>query len=105
MKKIPMRMCVVTREWYPKMELLRIVKKSDGIVVDKTGESNACEAMSISSTSLSKDQFVSKLESYYGNSSASYTTLFILSLTLDKISTASVSSTGNFLPLLFKIVK
>lgn len=46
------------------------------IVVDKTGESNACEAMSISSTSLSKDQFVSKLESYYGNSSASYTTLF-----------------------------
>ena len=46
------------------------------IIVDKTGESNACEAMSISSTSLSKDQFVSKLESYYGNSSASYTTLF-----------------------------
>lgn len=46
------------------------------IIVDKTGESNACEAMSISSTSLSKEQFVSKLESYYGNSSASYTTLF-----------------------------
>ena len=31
MKKIPMRMCVVTRERYPKMELLRIVKTSDGI--------------------------------------------------------------------------
>lgn len=40
MKKIPMRMCVVTRERYPKMELLRIVKTSDGIVVDKTGKVN-----------------------------------------------------------------
>lgn len=40
MKKIPMRMCVVTKERYPKMELLRIVKTSDGIVVDKTGKIN-----------------------------------------------------------------
>lgn len=40
MKKIPMRMCIVTKERYPKMELLRIVKTSDGIVVDKTGKVN-----------------------------------------------------------------
>lgn len=32
-------------------------------------ESNACEAMSISSTSLSKSDFISKVESYYANKS------------------------------------
>lgn len=40
MKKIPMRMCIVTRERFPKMELLRIVKTDDGIIVDKTGKVN-----------------------------------------------------------------
>ena len=40
MKKIPMRMCIVTRERFPKMELLRIVKTEDGIIVDKTGKVN-----------------------------------------------------------------
>ena len=40
MKKIPMRMCIVTRERFPKMELLRIVKTDDGVIVDKTGKVN-----------------------------------------------------------------
>ena len=40
MKKIPMRMCVVTREKLPKKELLRIVKTDDGIVADETGKIN-----------------------------------------------------------------
>ena len=40
MKKIPMRMCIVTRERFPKMELLRIVKTETGIIVDKTGKVN-----------------------------------------------------------------
>lgn len=40
MKKIPMRMCIVTRERFPKMELLRIVKTENGIIVDETGKVN-----------------------------------------------------------------
>lgn len=41
MKKIPMRMCVVTRERYPKQELIRIVVNKEGIVnVDETGKMN-----------------------------------------------------------------
>ena len=41
MKKIPMRMCVVTRERFPKQELIRVVVNKDGIVaVDETGKSN-----------------------------------------------------------------
>ena len=39
-KKIPMRMCVVTREKYPKKELLRVVKFNDEIKVDTTGKMN-----------------------------------------------------------------
>ena len=40
-KKIPMRSCVVTREKLPKMELLRIVKTTDGTVVaDVSGKIN-----------------------------------------------------------------
>ena len=35
-----MRTCVVTKEQLPKMELLRIVKTDDGIVVDETGKVN-----------------------------------------------------------------
>lgn len=40
MKKIPMRMCVVTREKYPKQELLRIVKNEGHLEVDPTGKMN-----------------------------------------------------------------
>ena len=40
MKKIPMRMCVVTREKLPKYELARIVKSEDSIIVDDTGKLN-----------------------------------------------------------------
>ena len=40
-KKIPMRTCVVTKEKYPKSELLRIVKTPEGeIKVDLTGKIN-----------------------------------------------------------------
>lgn len=40
-KKIPMRMCSVTRERFPKQELLRIVKTPEGeIKVDTTGKLN-----------------------------------------------------------------
>lgn len=40
-KKIPMRMCSVTRERFPKAELLRIVKTPEGEVkVDLTGKLN-----------------------------------------------------------------
>ena len=40
-KKIPMRMCSVTRERFPKNELLRVVKTpEDTIEVDLTGKLN-----------------------------------------------------------------
>ncbi len=40
-RKIPMRTCVVTREKYPKQELIRVVKNSDGkVFVDLTGKCN-----------------------------------------------------------------
>ena len=40
-RKIPMRSCVVTREKLPKMELLRIVKTPEGMIVaDTTGKIN-----------------------------------------------------------------
>lgn len=40
-KKIPMRMCVVTKEKYPKYELIRVVRNKDNIVqVDLTGKIN-----------------------------------------------------------------
>lgn len=39
-RKIPMRMCVVTREKYPKGELIRIVKTENGVIVDPTGKQN-----------------------------------------------------------------
>lgn len=40
-KKIPMRTCVVTKEKYPKMELLRIVRTPDGkVIVDLKGKEN-----------------------------------------------------------------
>lgn len=41
MKKIPLRMCVVTRERYPKQELIRVVVNKEGVVsVDETGKLN-----------------------------------------------------------------
>ena len=41
MKKIPMRSCVVTREKYPKGELIRVVRTPEGsVVVDTTGKLN-----------------------------------------------------------------
>lgn len=40
-KKIPMRMCVVTRDKLPKKELIRIVKnKENEIFVDESGKQN-----------------------------------------------------------------
>lgn len=40
-KKIPMRMCVVTRERFEKRELIRIVRNKDGeVFVDETGKQN-----------------------------------------------------------------
>lgn len=40
-KKIPLRMCVVTRERFEKRELLRIVRTPDGnVIIDTTGKQN-----------------------------------------------------------------
>ena len=40
-KKIPMRMCTVCREMKPKVELIRVVKTTDGeIKLDFTGKLN-----------------------------------------------------------------
>ena len=40
-KKIPMRSCVVTREKYPKGELIRVVRTPDNeVVIDLTGKAN-----------------------------------------------------------------
>lgn len=40
-RKIPMRMCSVTRERFPKQELIRVVKTPDGEVkIDLTGKLN-----------------------------------------------------------------
>ena len=40
-KKIPMRTCLVTREKYPKGELIRVVRKPDwNVVIDETGRTN-----------------------------------------------------------------
>lgn len=41
MKKIPMRTCVVTKEKYPKKELIRVVRTPEGnVIIDLTGKSN-----------------------------------------------------------------
>ena len=40
-KKIPMRSCVVTKEKYPKMQLVRIVRTPENeVIVDLTGKAN-----------------------------------------------------------------
>ncbi|HHX33221.1 MAG TPA: YlxR family protein [Mollicutes bacterium] len=40
MKKVPLRLCVVTREKHPKKDLIRIVKYKDNIDIDVTGKQN-----------------------------------------------------------------
>jgi len=37
-KKIPMRMCIVCKNEFPKRELLRIVNNENSIMLDKTGK-------------------------------------------------------------------
>lgn len=38
-KKVPLRKCVVTNEQYPKMEMFRVVRTSEGeVVLDFTGK-------------------------------------------------------------------
>lgn len=39
-RKIPMRMCVVTKEKFPKRELIRVVRTDSKVVVDETGKVN-----------------------------------------------------------------
>lgn len=40
-KKIPLRKCIVTKERFPKKDLVRIVKNKEGqIFVDETGKAN-----------------------------------------------------------------
>jgi len=39
-KKIPMRMCIVTKEKLPKKDLIRVVMFNDNISVDLTGKQN-----------------------------------------------------------------
>ncbi len=41
LKKIPMRTCVVTKEKYPKKELIRVVRTPEKtVIVDETGRQN-----------------------------------------------------------------
>lgn len=40
MKKIPLRMCIVTREKLPKKDLIRIVKFNNEVFIDETGKKN-----------------------------------------------------------------
>ena len=39
-RKIPMRMCVVTREKWPKSQLSRGVRTDNGVIVDPSGKVN-----------------------------------------------------------------
>lgn len=40
-KKIPMRTCVVTREQFPKMELIRVLRTPEGtVIIDTKGKAN-----------------------------------------------------------------
>lgn len=40
MKKVPIRTCVVTREKFPKKELIRVVEFEGNVSVDVTGKAN-----------------------------------------------------------------
>lgn len=40
-KKVPCRTCVVTREKFPKKELIRVVRTPEGdVIIDETGKAN-----------------------------------------------------------------
>jgi len=40
-KKIPMRTCVITKEKYPKKELIRVVRTPEGnVIIDETSKAN-----------------------------------------------------------------
>ena len=40
-KKVPMRSCVVTREQFPKMELIRVIRTPEGnVTIDTKGKAN-----------------------------------------------------------------
>ena len=39
-RKIPMRMCVVTREKWPKSQLISVVRTENGVIVDPSGKVN-----------------------------------------------------------------
>lgn len=40
-KKIPMRTCIISREKFPKNELVRVVRTPEGeIIIDPTGKAN-----------------------------------------------------------------
>lgn len=40
-KKVPMRTCVVTREQFPKMELIRVLRTPEGeVTIDTKGKAN-----------------------------------------------------------------
>ena len=62
MKKIPMRKCLATNESFPKKELLRIVRTTDGEVkVDLTGKLNgkgAYISKSLEALKLAKEKKV-----------------------------------------------
>lgn len=41
MKKIPMRTCVITKEKFPKQELVRVVRTPEGeVIIDLKGKAN-----------------------------------------------------------------
>ncbi len=39
-KRVPERMCVVCRKRAPKLDMIRVVKQDDNIVIDDTGKMN-----------------------------------------------------------------
>ena len=65
-KKIPMRTCVITKEKYPKKELIRIVRTPDGTVeVDTNGRVNGHGAyLKLEREVILKDQKTKALNRY-----------------------------------------
>ena len=63
-KKIPVRTCVITRERFPKAELIRIVKDNTGNVsVDPTGKANGHGAyLKLSSAVIKKARLSKQLD-------------------------------------------
>ena len=61
-KKIPMRTCVVTREQFPKMELIRVIRTPEGeVTIDTKGKANGRGAY------LKKDKKVFEQANAYGH--------------------------------------